>query len=233
MFGLAKEKQRKLFFKIIFILGFVLILYFGVKYFIPMYKLFSSKFGRAEIADFVEKAGIFAPLLFILLMALQVIIAFLPAGPLEITGGVLFGSIFGTIFTVIGIALGTFAVYGLVKKFGRPLVNVFISEEKMKKFSVLEDEERLAFWVFILFLIPGIPKDLLTYIVPLTKMSGKRFLLLSTLARFPALVISVLIGSNLIQGRYWLCAIIGCIATIIAIIGFRMKNKILNKKENK
>ncbi|MDE6005621.1 MAG: TVP38/TMEM64 family protein [Oscillospiraceae bacterium] len=224
--------QRKLIFKIIIILIFILLIYFSVKYFLPMCKQFNTESGRAKISEFVEKAGIFAPLLFILLMALQIVIAFLPGGPLEITAGMLFGGLFGTIFAVMGTVLGTLAVYGLVKKFGRPLVHFFISEEKIKKFSVLEDEERLSFWVFVLFLIPGIPKDLLTYIVPLTKMSGKQFLLLSALARFPALAVSVVIGSNFIQGKYWLCVVIACIATVIAIFGFRMKNKILNKKES-
>ena len=226
-------KQRKLILKTIIIFSFILLIYCSVKYFLPVCKRFNTELAQAEISEFVEHAGIFAPLLFILLMALQIVIAFLPGGPLEITAGMLFGGLFGTIFTVMGTILGTLAVYGLVKKFGKPLVHFFISEEKMKKFSILEDEERLAFWVFVLFLIPGIPKDLLTYIVPLTKMSGKQFLLLSALARFPALVVSVLIGSNLIQGKYWLCIVIACIPTVIAIFGFCMKNKILNKKENK
>lgn len=229
---MAKEKQRKLI-KTVLVLSFVLIaLFFCLKYFLPLCQLFSTEHGRTEIAEFVEKAGMFAPLLFILLMALQIVIAFLPGGPLEITAGVLFGGLFGTIFTVAGTILGTLAVYGLVKKFGKPLVHFFVSEEKMKKFSVLEDENRLAFWVFVLFLIPGIPKDLLTYIVPLTKMPGKQFLLLSTLARFPALIASVLMGSSLTKGRYWLCLVIACVATVVAFIGFRMKNTILNKKEH-
>ncbi|MDE5737750.1 MAG: VTT domain-containing protein, partial [Oscillospiraceae bacterium] len=142
-----------------------------------------------------------------------------------------FGGVFGTIFTVIGTILGTLTVYELVKKFGRPLVHFFISEEKIKKFSVLEDEKRLAFWVFVLFLIPGIPKDLLTYIVPLTKLPGKQFLLLSALARFPALAASVIMGNNFMKGNYWHCVVIACIVIVITIFGFSIKNKILNKKE--
>jgi uncharacterized membrane protein YdjX (TVP38/TMEM64 family) len=118
-----------------------------------------------------------------------------------------------------------------VKLFGRPLVHFFISEERMKRFSVLQSEEKLEFLVFILFLIPGIPKDLLTYIVPLTKMNGIRFIFISTLARLPALVASVFMGDSLSEGRYWLCIVIAVIAAVGTFAGFQMKHKFENNKE--
>ncbi|MDE5768352.1 MAG: TVP38/TMEM64 family protein [Oscillospiraceae bacterium] len=232
---MAVEKNGK-FWKIsgilILILVLIVISVFSMKYFVPACKMLSSEQGRAWIAGFVEKAGILAPLLFVLLMALQIIIAILPGGPLEITAGMLFGGFWGTVLTVVGMFLGTLAVYGLVRKFGTKLVDIVIPEQKRKKFSVLENQEKLAFWVFVLFLIPGIPKDLLTYIVSLTNMSVKQFLTLSTLARFPAMVASVLMGSSLTEGRYWLCIVIACIAAIAAFAGFYFKNSILRHHEN-
>ena len=201
-----------------------------VRYFLPMCRLLGTEQGRAQLAELIRRAGIFAPLVFILLMALQIVIAVIPGGPLEITAGVLFGGWLGTLLTVAGAFTGTLIVYLLVKKFGRPLVYLFISEEKIQKYAVLENEDKLEFWVFILFLIPGIPKDLLTYIVPLTKIQGRQFLLLSTLARFPALTASVLMGDSLSDGRYGLCIIIACIAAVAVFAGFQLKKHIL--KEN-
>ncbi|MDE5755404.1 MAG: TVP38/TMEM64 family protein, partial [Oscillospiraceae bacterium] len=230
-YTMAKEKHRNLW-KLVGVAILILIIIFCVKYFVPACKILASEQGRAWIAGFVEKAGVLAPLLFVLLMALQVIIAFLPGGPLEVTAGMLFGGVWGTILTVIGMLIGTLSVYGLVKKFGVKLVDAVIPEQKRKKFSILEDEEKLAFWVFILFLLPGIPKDLLTYIVPLTEMPGKQFLILSILARFPAMVASVLMGSSLTKGRYWICIVIACIAAIAVFIGFHMKNYILYHKKS-
>ncbi len=228
-----KQEKKKNFLKIILILILAaVILFLGIRYFIPLCTLLGTEQGRAELAEMIEKAGIFAPLVFLLMMALQIVIAFIPGGPLEITAGVLFGGWLGIFLTVTGAFLGTLFVYSLVKKFGRPMVNVFIEEEKIKKFSVLEDEDKLEFWVFILFLIPGIPKDLLTYIVPLTKIQGKQFLLLSTLARFPALTASVLMGDSLSDGKYGLCIAIACIGAVATFAGFQIKKHILKEKHD-
>lgn len=166
------------------------------------------------------------------MMAFQIVIAVIPGGPLEITGGFLFGGWLGTLLTVTGAFLGTLLVYTMVRKFGRPLVNLFVSEENFKKFSILEDEDRLEFWVFVLFLIPGIPKDLLTYIVPLTKIQGRQFLLLSTLARFPALMSSVLIGDSLYDRRYGLCIALACVSAVLVFAGFQIKKHILKEKHD-
>ena len=227
-----KEKNLKIIRGVLLTVFIFAVGYLCFRYFLPFCKTLGTEQGREVLAEWIEHAGIFAPLVFVLLMAVQIVIAIIPGGPLEITAGVLFGGWLGTLLTVTGAFLGTASVYTLVKKFGRPLVNLFISEKKMKTYSVLEDEDKLEFWVFILFLIPGIPKDLLTYIVPLTKIDGKQFLLLSTLARFPALTASVLMGDSLSEGRYGICIAIACIAAIAVFVGFQIKKHILKGKEN-
>ena len=224
---LPKPKVRHV---LIFLLLLVLLAVLA-RYLVPLCRLMATPEGRDRLIAFVEGFGVFGPLVFILLMAVQIVIAFLPGGPLELVGGVLFGGIAGTLCCKIGSVLGSACVYALVRRFGRPLVAVFVDERRLKRFSFLHDEDRLAFWVFVLFLIPGIPKDLLTYFVPLTKMPAKQFLLLSNLARFPAIMASVLMGDSLSEGRYWLCIVIACIAAVAAFAGYRLKTH-LSKKEH-
>lgn len=197
---------------------------------IPFMHLLVSEEGRADICERVRSYGIFAPLVFMLLMALQIVIAFIPGGPLELMGGMLFGSGLGLLVVVTGAFLGTLCVYGLVRCFGKPLVDFFVPEERARGFKILQDEEKLEFWVFLLFLIPGIPKDLLTYLVPLTRMRGRDFLLLSTLARFPSLAASVLVGDSLSEGRYRIAVGICAAAAVLSFIGFRLKNRITKEK---
>lgn len=224
------QKNTKIILKWILILLLIAMgIFLCIRYFMPICRLLGTEQGRDQLAEWIEHAGFFAPLVFVLLMAFQIVIAVIPGGPLEITAGILFGGWLGTLLTVVGAFLGTLLVYLLVKRFGRALVHLVISEEKIKTYSVLEDEDKLEFWVFILFLIPGIPKDLLTYIVPLTKIQGRQFLVLSTLARFPALTASVLMGSSLSKGRYGLCILIACIGTIAVFAGFRVKKHILKE----
>ena len=130
---------------------------------IPFIKYLSTDEGRIYIQQKVESFGIFAPLLFILLEITQIILALIPGGPVEMIGGVLFGAIGGLVLCEIGIFLATVIIYNLVKKFGRPLVNAFVSEEKFKKFKFLHDEKKLELIVFIILMIPGTPKDVITY----------------------------------------------------------------------
>lgn len=202
-----------------------------VRYLLPLTQLLTQDSGRAAVMARIESFGIFAPLVFSGLMALQIVIAFIPGGPLELIAGMLFGSVKGILFSMLGAAAGTGIVCLLVKFFGRPLVHFFVPEQTMERFSVLQDEKKLEFWVFLLFLIPGIPKDLLTYFVPLTKMPPLRFLFLSTLARLPAVAVSVCMGDSLTEGRYWLTIVIVCIAVLAAVIGLHLRSHILKKEE--
>ena len=227
------EKWKKVAKCIVFILLAGALVWACVRFCVPLTKLLATEEGRAEICGRVETFGIFAPLIFLLLMAVQIIIAFIPGGPLEIVGGMLFGGWNGVLFTTLGTLLGTLTVYGLVKRFGRPLVQLFVNEKRIQKFHFLQDEERLSFWVFVLFLIPGIPKDMLTYLVPLTRMEGRRFVLLSTLARFPSLVASVLVGDSLADGRYWLSVTICAIGAVAVFLGYQFRNHIMKEHKKK
>ncbi|MBR1529526.1 MAG: TVP38/TMEM64 family protein [Oscillospiraceae bacterium] len=229
---MTRKKMKKILKCSLVLFFIVLILFLSVRYFVPLCKMLGTEQGREQLALFIEQAGIFAPLVFVLMMALQIVIAFIPGGPLEITGGFLFGGLLGTVLTAAGAFLGTLLVYTLVRKFGRPLVSLFVSEEKFSQFSVLQNEDKLEFWVFVLFLIPGIPKDLLTYIVPLTKIQCRQFLVLSTIARFPALMASVLVGDSLYDGRYGMCIAIACISAVLAFAGFELKKHIMKEKHD-
>ena len=139
-------------------------------FFVPFIKCLLTADGRALIEQRVKDFGIFAPVIFVLFQILQIVVALIPGEPVEIMGGIMFGSIGGLILCLIGILAGTVIVYYMVRRIGKPLADVFISEEKLKKLSFLKNEKKLELLVFILFLIPGTPKDTLTYFVPLTEI---------------------------------------------------------------
>ncbi len=224
------KPERKIIIKAVLIAVLLLVLVLlCVRYLVPLTRLLMTEEGRTLICERVRSFGVFAPLVFLLLMALQIVIAFIPGGPLELIGGMLFGSVLGLCITMLGAVLGSTCVYLLVRKFGKPLVDFFVNEEKMKRFKFLQDEDKLEFWVFVLFLIPGIPKDLLTYIVPLTRIRARDFLLLSNVARFPSIAASVLIGDSLTDGHYRLAICICAAAAILTFVGFRLRSKLLKK----
>ena len=128
-------------------------------------------------------------MVFVLIQICQIVVAFIPGEPIEIISGMLFGSMMGFFLCMIGIVIGTVLVFYLVRWLGEPLVSAFVNSEKLKKYKILNDEKRLESLVFILFLIPGTPKDVLTYLVPLTKIRPKKYFVYSSIARIPSVIV--------------------------------------------
>lgn len=192
---------------------------------IPYCRLLATEDGLAKAKEKVLETGALGPVIYMLVVVAQIIIAFIPGGPVEILGGVLFGTAGGTALCMLGFLLGTTAVYSMVKKVGKPLVSAFVSEDKFERFKFLKKEKNLELIVFIMFLIPGIPKDALTYFIPLTSINGRKFCILATLARFPATISSVMIGSS-IQSRNITMGIIAFVITaVLGIAGILYNNR--------
>ena len=152
--------------KIISVILLVLFLGFSalVAWFIgkPMISLVSEP---EKFRDWVESRGILGRLIFIGMTVFQVIIALVPGEPLEIGAGYAFGAVEGTLLCVAGVTIGSLLVFGLVRRFGIRLVEVFFDTGKIKQLKFLQNEKRLDLITFIVFFLPGTPKDLLTYFV--------------------------------------------------------------------
>jgi len=193
---------------------------------IPLIRLLSSEEGQAIILQKMQTFGIFAPILFVLLQVAQVVIAVIPGGPVPIIGGLLFGEGIGLLLSMVGFFFGTVIVYYLVQKFGRPIVSLFVSEDKMQKYAYLATEKKLEVLVFALFLLPGLPKDALTYIVSFnTKIKPMRLFVLTTLARLPLAALSVFLGGSIWKGRYWLAVCFLFAMLLLGICGYFIKKK--------
>ena len=215
---------------LLYIIGVVI---FGVLiyYMIPFTQLLMTEEGRNLINDKISSYGAFAPLVFILVEILQIIAAFIPGAPIEVMSGVLFGKFWGIIWCDVGVFLGTVIVFYLVRTFGRPLVFKLFPKEKLDTVKILNDEKKLTLTIFILFIIPGTPKDFLTYIAGLTKIKPLKFFLIATIARTPPMICSVLVGANLGQGAYKTSLIFFGIIIVLAAAGYFLKNKYFEKKE--
>ncbi len=153
--------------------------------------------------DFVEEHYIIGAVMMFTLFVIQVILALIPGGLLEIACGYAFGSIMGSIISVAGIMTGSALTIFLVRLFGRKFAELFYPKEKLDSISILKDKKKRNLLVFIVFLIPGTPKDLLTYVVGLTDMSIPQYLLITGIARTPAIVISTIGGDALGLENYW------------------------------
>ena len=99
--------------------------------------------------------------------------------------------------------------------------------KRVNEFKFLNNTRRVETVTFILFLIPGTPKDMLTYIAGLSKIRPSRFLLLSTFARLPALITSTTMGATMSRGNWLLTLCIFLLTAAIGLVGIRYRDQIL------
>lgn len=204
---------------------------------IPIVKVLRTEEGMEKLKEALESrySGVSAMLVFVLIQAVQVIIAVIP--PVQIIGGVLFGWFIGFLLSFGGTLLGTFIIFLMVGRFGKPLVEAFVDERHLNKYKFLQDEKKLIKVLVILYLIPGVPKDVISYIVPLTKISRRDFFLYVMPCRLPAILMSTVMGSNAVDGNLGIVIGIVCAAMVMGIFGFFFKDNIVDRlskhKKNK
>lgn len=149
----------------------------------------------ALLRDRIGEHYVVGALFMVFISAAQVIVALLPGEFVEIASGYVFGSWMGSLLCLTGIVLGSCVTILLVRRFGRRFVYAFYPREKIENLPILRNPAKRNLLTFLLFVIPGTPKDLFTYAIGLTDMSIPLYILLTTAARFPSVILSTLSGN--------------------------------------
>lgn len=178
----------------------------------------------------LQNLGIIGQLIFVGIMALQVIFVFLPGEIVEIMAGFLYGPLGGMIACMVGSAIGSSIIYFFVKKFGIKFIKRFIGLDKVNEVEFLKDKDKRNILCFLIFFIPGTPKDLLTYFIPLTDMKLTTFLTITTFARIPSIITSTIGGHAIGLKNYLFSIIVFVITGIISLGGLYFYKKIIQKK---
>ncbi len=233
---MSRKTKIKVFKIILAIL--VLILFIGITtYLFPVMKDLSSLEGQIAFKDKVESSGIIGMLSLFGLQVAQIFLIIVPGEPIEILAGMCYGGFWGTIFIMISAFIISTTIFFLVRKFGRKFVYDFCDEKKVSKIEnskLFQNPKKIEMIMLILFLIPGTPKDLLVYIAGLLPIKPIRFILISSLARFPSVISSTLAGENLAIGDWKMSIILyAAVFILVAIVVFVInkfdKDKITEK----
>lgn len=190
-------------------------------------------FSQDDFRDYVRSFGVLGPAVMLGLQILQVFIALIPGEIVESAAGYAFGPWLGTAICYLGIGIASAMIFTLTRRYGVRLVEVFISRERINELRFLNTERKRNNLIFLLFFIPGTPKDLLTYFVGLTDIRLRTFLLLSMIARIPSVVSSTFGGHLLGEERYIGAAILYGITGIISLAGLLGYNAYLKRKQTK
>ena len=172
------------------------------------------------IRNWIAQHAFAGSFVMILVCAIQVIIALIPGELVEITAGYVFGPWWGALLCLIGNTLGSITAILLVRKFGRRFVESLYPQEKIDALPILRNPKKRNLLTAILFLIPGTPKDLMTYVIGLTEMSIPAYILLTTVARFPSIINSTVGGGALGDNKMWFAVVVFLITGAVSLLGY-------------
>jgi len=196
-----KKRWKTLFWYGLLLLSICLLLYYyreSYQYFREIIRFFSNK---KKVAAFVASFGSYAPLTFIGLQILQVLFAPIPGELTGFIGGYLFGIGLGFTYSTIGLTFGSLFAFLIARYLGMPFVRRFVGQELMGKFDYLMEHQG-AFFSFIFFLIPGLPKDYFCYLLGLSPMHVLTFFIISTIGRIPGTLLLCLQGQAVRSENY-------------------------------
>lgn len=183
--------------------------------------------GMEQVVADVRNAGPAGVFILLGMQFLQIVVAFIPGEVVQVAAGMIYGPWLGALVILLGCVLSSAFIFAVVHKLGAPFVQDMVSTKHLDKFRRFEESGKLNILVFILFLIPGMPKDVFTYLVPLTNMRMRTFLILSNVGRIPGVVISTYAADGLLDGRIVQSVIIFAVAAVIAVLGIVFRERIM------
>ncbi len=196
--------------------------YFFIHFHLHVYFLSKSK-----AIELIQSYHPYDEVVFVAMQALQVVFAPIPGEVTGLIGGYLYGPILGTIYSTIGLTAGSWMAFILGRTFGLPFVEKTVKPEVLRKYDYLL-EHKGALISFILFIIPGFPKDYLCYILGLSHLRVWTFLLVSTLGRLFGTAILSVCGSYARNDQYAALFIALGIAGLGILIAYLYREKWLN-----
>lgn len=167
-------------------------------------------------------------LIYLALQILQIVICVIPGQALQLAAGYLFGFGMGFLWSFLGAAIGTVITFYLAKLLGRDAMDMIFGQRKIMEVLNNINCKRGIIAVFVIYLIPGIPKDICTYAAGLSRIKIKPFLIVSMVGRTPGMMGSLLIGYQLLEGQYVGAMIVGALAVILFVLGVIFKDRILS-----
>lgn len=224
------KNNKKKFINLAVILIILLITYIFTKDSIS--KFYNLIMDGPRLKTYLESFGYLSGVVFFIFQILQVIIFIIPGEIIQAAGGYVFGTFLGTLISLLGIGVGSFILFVVSHKYGRNFVEKFVSKDLQVKIENILSTRRKKLIVFILYLIPGMPKDCLVMICALTNMNSRDFITYSMIGRIPALFLSSYFGANIASGNHIKAIIICTIVIIITVIFLLYREKIFEKLKN-
>lgn len=185
--------------------------------------------NKSEIKEILTSFGPLGPIAVVVFQILQVVIFFIPGEVFQTAAGYAYGTWIGTLLCILGIDIGSVILFVATKKYGNSLVDKFVPKKVSDYVDKLLQCEKINVIVFLIYLIPGIPKDGSIFLCGLSRINLRDFLIYSTLGRMPALIIACYYGENLAIGNINMIIAITIIFLAIVAISYFFKENIYKR----
>ncbi|MBB6623355.1 TVP38/TMEM64 family protein [Clostridium gasigenes] len=182
-----------------------------------------------EFNKYLMSLGKFGSIIIIFFQILQTVIAPIPGEVVQIASGYIYGVPLGLLFTMSGLIIGSAIAFYFTRLIGGNFITSFLKKKNSKWMLDIMESKKFSIILFVIFFVPGLPKDFLIYVAGLTTIKPIKFFSILVISRFPWLLASVSIGSNIQNGNYLSTIIISIIAMLSFLVGIIYKNEIINK----
>ena len=180
-----------------------------------------------KLSKFLQNLGPYSPAVFMLFQVLQVIAAPFPGELTGVAGGFVYGETVGFLLSTIGLSIGSWVAFELASILGRPFVERFVRREVLEKFNFLTSRTGTLI-CFVLFLVPGFPKDYLCYVLGLSRMRLSTFLLVSVVGRLPGTYLLTMQGATIRNEQYHTFLFITVVSLAVFMVAYLYRNQIFD-----
>lgn len=213
--------NKRLAFRIIFLIILIILSFYAFIHY-DLYLFFKDRY---KLLSFI-KSYPYDEVVFIALQIIQVVAAPIPGEISGFIGGYLYGPFWGTVYSTIGLTIGSWFAFLLARYFGEPLLEIVISKEVFKKFENFMEHKGLLV-SFLLFLVPGFPKDYLCYIMGVSLIPTGTFIIISTAGRIFGTIMLSIMGSFVSNGQYAFLTVVFILGIAVFIATYYYHDQIL------
>lgn len=183
------------------------------------------------LAQYRELSGF----VFVFIRAFQTVIKIIPAEPLEIAAGYVFGTWGGLALCSLGSLIGSLVIVFLANRLGSKFISAFINEEQLSSLRIIRNKKNQRLFLFIFYLVPSTPKDIMTYVAGSLKINIAEFFIITTIARIPSILTSTICGAQLEQNNIKTAIAVFTATAVVSVICavIYKKHKTKSKKLNR
>ncbi|WP_372912204.1 TVP38/TMEM64 family protein [Salinigranum sp.] len=218
VFVSARSRRRVL----VALVGYALLAAF-VTFGLP--RLFPELTDPVAVRTAIRSTGALAPVVFLAVQAVQVLVAPIPGQVLGFVAGYLFGVVWGTALSVAGATVGGYVAFRLAQRYGRPIVERLVAEEAVDLFDSFSSRHGDVV-LFLVFLVPGLPDDAVCFLAGVSDVDTRSFLLASVVGRLPGYFLVALAGARLAEARTAETMALLVVLAVASAVGYLLRGRV-------